>query len=74
MLGLSGTSSYAVFVYLCTCICVFVYLTVQNIIFDVLEPLSFQKNIAHEGYFWHGDNQTTKKQPGEPSASQTVKQ
>ena len=31
------------FVYLSIFICVFVYLTVQNIIFDVLGPLAFQK-------------------------------
>ena len=35
--------SYAVFVYLRICICVFVYLIVQNIIFDILEPPAVQK-------------------------------
>ena len=44
MLGISGTFLHAVFVYLCICVlCVFKYLTVQNIIFDVLGPLAFQK-------------------------------
>ena len=43
MLGLSGTSSYAVFVYLCICICVFARLTHGSIIFDTLEQSSFQK-------------------------------
>ena len=43
MLGLSGTSSYAVFVYLCFCICVFVCSAHGNIIFDILEQSSFQK-------------------------------
>ena len=43
MLGISVILSYAVFVYVRICICVFVYLTVQNIIFDVLGPLAFQK-------------------------------
>ena len=42
-IGISGTFTYAVFVYLCTCIYVFVYLAVQNIIFDVLGPLVSQK-------------------------------
>ena len=43
MLGLSGTSSYAVFVYLCICICVFVHETLGNISFDILGPIAFQK-------------------------------
>jgi len=48
MLGLSGTLSYAVFVYcvfvyLCICIFVFALLTHGNIIFDILEQSSFQK-------------------------------
>ena len=43
MLGLSGTSSYDVFVYLCICIFVFEYLTPWNVIFDILEQSSFQK-------------------------------
>ena len=43
MLGLSGTLSYAVFVYLCICIFVFARLTHGNIIFDTLEQSSFQK-------------------------------
>ena len=43
MLGISVILSYAVFVYLRICICVFVYLTVQNIIFDILEPPAVQK-------------------------------
>ena len=43
MLGLSGTSSYAVFVYLCICIFVYACLTHGNIIFDILEQSCFQK-------------------------------
>ena len=43
MLGLFGTSSYAVFVYLCICIFVFVHSAPGNIIFDILEKSSFQK-------------------------------
>ena len=43
MLGLSGTSSYAVFVYLCICICVFVHETLGNISFDILGPRAFRK-------------------------------
>merc|ERR1712173_524897 len=43
ILGLSGTSSYAVFVYLCICICVFAHLTHGSIIFDTLEQSCFQK-------------------------------
>ena len=45
MLGLSGTSPYAVLVYSCNCICIFVFacLTHVNIIFDILEQSSFQK-------------------------------
>ena len=43
MLGLSGTLWYALFVYLCICICVFARLTHESIIFDTLEQSSFQK-------------------------------
>ena len=43
MLGLSGTLSYDVFVYLCVCIFVFVCLTHVNIIVDTSEQSSFQK-------------------------------
>ena len=43
MLGLSGTLSYAVFVYLCICIFVYALLTHGNVIFDILELSSFQK-------------------------------
>ena len=43
MLGLSGTSSYAVFVYLCICICVFVHETLGNISFDILGTRAFRK-------------------------------
>ena len=43
MLGLSGTLSYAVFVYLCICIFVFACLLHGNIIFDIFEQSSFQK-------------------------------
>ena len=46
MLGLSGTSSYAVFVYLCICICVFVHETLGNISFDILGPRAFRKYIV----------------------------
>ena len=41
MLGLSGTLSYAVFVYLC--ICVFVCETPGSISFDILGPGAFRK-------------------------------
>ena len=54
MLGLSGTLSYAVFVYLCICIYVFAHLTHGSIIFymsDLNNPLF--KNIPHVGSFWH---------------------
>ena len=43
MLGLSGTLSYALFVYLCICICEFVYETLSNISFDILGPSAFRK-------------------------------
>ena len=43
MLGLSGTSPYDVFVYLCIYIFVFACLTHGNAIFDILEQSSFQK-------------------------------
>ena len=51
MLGLSGTSSYAVFVYLCVCvfcICIFIFVCSApgNISFDILEQSSFQKYIT----------------------------
>ena len=43
MLGLSGTLSNAVFVYLCICIFVFVRSAHMNKIFDILEQSSFKK-------------------------------
>ena len=43
MLGLSGTLSYAVFVYLYLCICVFVYETLGNVSVDILGPRAFRK-------------------------------
>ena len=46
MLGLSGTSSYAVFVFLCICVfCIFVFARSAHgiIIFNILEQSSFQK-------------------------------
>ena len=43
MLGLSGTLSYAVFAYLCICVCVFVHKTLGNISFDILGPRAFRK-------------------------------
>ena len=43
MLGLSGTLSYAVFVYFAFVFFVFARLTHGNIIFDTLEQSSFQK-------------------------------
>ena len=54
MLGLSGNSSYAVFVYLCIyvfmylCICIFVFalLTHGNTTFDILAQSSFHKYIS----------------------------
>ena len=75
MLGISRTSSQAVFVYLWICICVFVYLTAQNIIFDVLGPLAFQKYSIKRVYkvfraWWR----TNEQQPGEPRASPLAEQ
>ena len=51
------------------CICVFVYLTVGNISFDVLGPWAFQKYSIIRFYkvFWAWWR--TNKQPGEPRAS-----
>ena len=43
MSGLSGTSSYAVLVYLCICIFVFLHLTHRDIVFYTLEKSSFKK-------------------------------
>ena len=43
MLGLSGTLSYAVFVYLCICTFVIVRFTHENIIFLILEQSSFPR-------------------------------
>ena len=43
MLGLSGTSSYAIFVYLCIFIFVFARLIYVNNIFDTSEQSSFKK-------------------------------
>ena len=42
-MGLSETLSYALLVYLCVCIFVFVRSTHGNIIFDILEQSYFQK-------------------------------
>ena len=50
MSGLSGTSSYAVFVYLCICICLFVLETLGNINFDILGPRAFRKCIIFMVY------------------------
>ena len=78
MLGIFVILSYAVFVYLWICmrICafVFMYLGVQNIMFDVLGPLAFQKYSIIRVYkvfraWWQTNNE---RQPGEPSASPLV--
>ena len=52
--------------YLCICELVFVYLTVQNIIFDVLVPLAFQKYSIIRVYevfltWWQTNERTTKQ-------------
>ena len=59
--------------YLWICICVFEYLTVGNISFDVLGPWAFQKYSIIRFYkvFWAWWR-TPHKQPGEPSASLLV--
>ena len=44
-LGLSGTLSYAIFVYLCICIFVFAFLIHGNIIFEILEQPSRKKGL-----------------------------
>ena len=44
MLGLSANLTQTVFVYLCSCICVFACHALGNIVFEVLLPLPFQKN------------------------------
>ena len=55
------------------CICVFVYLTVVNISFDVLGPWSFKKYRIIRFYkvFWAWWRRR-RRQPGEPSASLLV--
>ena len=62
MVGISGTSIQAVFVYLW--ICVFVYLKVLNIIFYVLGLLAFQKYSIIRFYkvfwaWWRTNDKTT---------------
>merc|ERR1711895_225199 len=54
-LGLSGTLSYAVFVYLCICVFVFLYLCVRHMGISFLISLNnpLFKNMAHVGSFWH---------------------
>ena len=66
------TGCICVFVNLYLCICVSEY---QNIIFDVLGPLVFQKYSIIRFYkvFWHGDKQTN-EQSGEPRGSPLVEQ
>ena len=57
------------------CICVFVYLTVVNISFDVLGPWAFKKYgiIRFYKVFWEcDDDEQTNKQTGEPRASLLV--
>ena len=49
MSGISGTSSYAVFVYLCICVFVFACLADGNIIFDTLEYFLFQNTREDSG-------------------------
>ena len=55
IMGLSGTSSFAVFVYLCISVFVFLYLCVWHIwlwfLISLNNPLF--KNIPHVGSFWH---------------------
>ena len=55
MLGLSGTLSYAVFVYLCICVVVFLYLRFWHMGISFLTSLNnpLFKNIPHGGSFWH---------------------
>ena len=43
MLGLSGTLSCALFVYLCICVFVFVYETLGKVSFEILGPRAFRK-------------------------------
>ena len=55
MLGLSGTLSYAVFVYLCIFVFVFLYLRFWHMGISFLIYLNnpLFKNILHVGSFWH---------------------
>ena len=55
MLGLSGASSYAVFVYLCVCVLVFVYLCMRHLGISVLISLNnpLFKNMPHDGSLQH---------------------
>ena len=55
MFGIPGTSSYYYIIKLYLCICVFVYLTVVNISFDVLGPWAFKKYSIIR-YSGHGDD------------------
>ena len=45
MLGLSGTLSYAVFVYLCVCVFVYLYLGNERVVVGewIVDVISFQK-------------------------------
>ena len=59
-----------------SCICVFVYLTVRNISFDVLGPWAFQKYsiIWFIRYSGHGDKQTTNRVNLEQVCSLNIEQ
>ena len=49
MLGLSGTLSYAVFVYLCICVFVFVYLSMRHLVISVL--ISWDQELSENIWF-----------------------
>ena len=55
MLGLCGTLSFAVFVYLCICVFVLLYLCVWHMWITYLIPLNnpIFKNIPYVGSWWH---------------------
>ena len=48
-MGLSGTSSYAVFVYLCICVFVFVYLCMRHLVISVL--ISLDQELSENVWF-----------------------
>ena len=73
MLGLSSTSSYAVFVYLCICIYVFVYETLGNISLDIHRPELSVQNKATTCFLSSSEKRTRNGVPSLPICSNILR-